>query len=229
MIIPGLDVDFEAWQKRLDNCDFVFPDEYGDFFDDLAGRLTDALSARGESQWQFTLPIDKGAMARRNWLDKALRIIGPLAAEGRIDFGPLRWFERYIHGDEPRDSEKAKLAFDALRSIRLNVLGEDGQYLRIRELEPTDASPDDDNATLKVYYLPGEIMAELDVSPPTLRKYAKAAGIKKLPGVGRKDQGYSPKQRLAIFKYCRNSGRVGASSAKAASDILSNIEAESVN
>lgn len=136
--------DFEAWQNRLDNCDFILPDELELFFEKLSGRMRDALSPHQKDLWfeQPTLPPQsdtygwfKRFKARKDWLLKAIGILLPRAHKHQIDDRPFRWFKRLITGELPRDSDSARKVVDATGRLYIAIFGREGHDIYIWDVD----------------------------------------------------------------------------------------------
>lgn len=96
--------------------------------------------------------------------------------------------------------------------------------------DPETTETDDDGVTPladTASYLPGVLAKELGVTTGTLRRYAKAAKVKNLPGVGGKNQAYSPEGWEKILLHCQAGVGVETKIAEKARRVLLGIKAES--
>jgi hypothetical protein len=129
---------FDAEQKRLDNCEFVFPDELANFFERLAGIMRDALSPHA-TYWHDppTMGTQRFSeyIARRNRIDKSIAILIALSREHGGDTAEFRWFRRLIHGEVTRDNDKARSLIDATSDLHHAIFGKDWHYFPVWDAE----------------------------------------------------------------------------------------------
>lgn len=154
MAFPQPGEDFDDWIARRHKCEYILPDELQLFFDDLAGRMRDALSPYQKDLWfdppTFWSQPDryKALKYRRDWFVKAIDIILPLAFERNIDDTPFRWFKRLISGELPRDSDSARGLVDATSRLYLALFGCNGHDIFIWDVdESPQLTPNQATAT----------------------------------------------------------------------------------
>ena len=137
---------------RHDECDYR-PGEENEFWNDLGGRLRDALTPYAEQLWHDDYPFisraDKLRRQNRHWLCKAIDRAAPVVAAKGLNVAPLIWLRRYINGELPRDKQQASTVQDLVTTLTLHKTGKLGEHWPLPKLAnvPKGVATENDDAT----------------------------------------------------------------------------------